>query len=151
MGTTHLLTVRVSRVCVCVSGVHTPPDPEADTPSLEPEADAPPVNRMTDTCKNITSPQTSFASSNNRFSQGLSLIYYLPIPNKVMILAKQINLFSYVVVGWHHSWDLWLLWMEYSHHVFPLAGDAEFTSYINLQGIPMGVFRVCHSGEHTLV
>ena len=31
----------VQGVCVCVSGVHTPPDPEVDSPSLEPEADPP--------------------------------------------------------------------------------------------------------------
>ena len=31
----------------------------------------PPVNRMTDRCKNITLPQTSFAGGNNRFSPTL--------------------------------------------------------------------------------
>ena len=51
----------------CVSGIHTPPRqtppgrPPGQTPPWQtpPRADIPPVNRMTDTCKNITLPETS--------------------------------------------------------------------------------------------
>ena len=40
-----------------------PPPPRTRHPPLEPGT--PPVNRITDTCKNITLPQTSFAGGNN--------------------------------------------------------------------------------------
>ena len=45
----------MSKVCVCPGGVHITPDPEADTSP----------RGQTDTCKNITLPQTSFAGGNN--------------------------------------------------------------------------------------
>ena len=44
-------------VCVCPGGVHL--RTQRQTPPF------PPVNRMTDRCKNITLPQTSFARGNN--------------------------------------------------------------------------------------
>ena len=43
------------------------------TPPTHPLPCTPPVNRMTDTCKNITLPQTSFAGGNNkRLPKGLT-------------------------------------------------------------------------------
>ena len=58
----------VSKGCVssgCVSGGCL--DPEADTLTA-------PVNRMTDRCKNITLPQTSFAGGNKKLRpEGLDL------------------------------------------------------------------------------
>ena len=72
MRTARLLTVRVY---VCVQGsVHNPFDAEADTPPTpEPQTDTHPlVNIMTDTCKNIILPQTSFAGGSNVHTEEIS-------------------------------------------------------------------------------
>ena len=47
------------------------------------EADTPPMNRMTDRCKNITLPQTSFAGGNKKYQRkNLPLRSFLLIVNE---------------------------------------------------------------------
>ena len=68
MCTTRLLTV--SHVSQGGGGLPNPSSLDADPPGHVTcdacwEANSPAVDRMTDTCKNITLPQTSFAGGND--------------------------------------------------------------------------------------
>ena len=63
--------------------------PRADTPPWTrhpPGPGIPPVNRMTDRCKNITLPQTSFAGGNN-----ITISYYI---ERSVTKAKQYQMSS---------------------------------------------------------
>ena len=116
----------------------------------------PPLDRMTDTCKNITLPQISFAGGNN---DCLPVYYSLVLINKEIIVIFWIakgtkspmdTIFIVGLIGlcvWSYSRNDWGPWIGYrahflriiylsvsSHHSFPArCHNSSCNSYYNFE------------------